>query len=53
MVFVQNLGVGGVLAPGTSVDLSWDPAHTFALDGTADATAGVENDEGLAPLSVG
>jgi spermidine/putrescine transport system ATP-binding protein len=53
MVFVQNLGVGGVHPPGTEVDLSWDPAHTFALDGSADATAGVEHDEGAAPLPVG
>jgi spermidine/putrescine transport system ATP-binding protein len=53
MVFVQNLGVDGVHRPGTKVDLSWDPAHTFALDGRADATAGVELDEGAAPLPVG
>jgi spermidine/putrescine transport system ATP-binding protein len=53
MVFVQNLGVAGVHPPGTKVDLSWDPAHTFALDGSADATAGVEHDEGAAPLPVG
>jgi spermidine/putrescine transport system ATP-binding protein len=52
MVFVQNLGVGGVLPPGTAVDLRWDPAHTFALDGTADATAGVEH-EGAPPVPVG
>lgn len=53
MVFVQNLGVGGVLTPGTAVDLHWDPAHTFALDGRADATAGVEHDEGILPVPVG
>jgi spermidine/putrescine transport system ATP-binding protein len=53
MVFVQNLGVGGVLRPGSTVDLRWDPAHTFALDGSADATAGVEHDEGVTPVPVG
>jgi spermidine/putrescine transport system ATP-binding protein len=53
MVFVQNLGVGGVLAPGTKVSLAWDPAHTFALDGTEDVLAGVEHDEGVAPVPVG
>ena len=52
MVFVQNLGVGGVLPPGTAVDLRWDPAHTFALDGTAAASAGVEH-EGAPPVPVG
>ena len=52
MVFVQNLGVGGVHPPGTKVDLSWDPAHTFALDGSADATAGAELED-AAPLPVG
>ncbi|MGL5828935.1 MAG: ABC transporter ATP-binding protein [Angustibacter sp.] len=30
-VFVQNLGVGGVLPVGTEVTLSWDPEHTFAV----------------------
>jgi spermidine/putrescine transport system ATP-binding protein len=53
MVFVQNLGVGGVLSPGTKVSLAWDPAHTFALDGTEDVLAGVEHDEGVTPLPVG
>jgi spermidine/putrescine transport system ATP-binding protein len=54
MVFVQNLGVGGVHPPGTTVDRSWGPAHTFALDGSADAHAGVEHDdEAAAPLPVG
>jgi spermidine/putrescine transport system ATP-binding protein len=50
MVFVQNLGVGGVLVPGTKVSLSWNPAHTFALDGSEDALAGVQLEE---PVSVG
>lgn len=53
VVFVQNLGVGGVLVPGTVVDLHWDPAHTFALDGSGDVHAGVEHDEGVLPVPVG
>ncbi|HEX7188670.1 MAG TPA: ABC transporter ATP-binding protein [Actinomycetes bacterium] len=53
MVFAQNLGVDGVVPPGTPVDLQWDPAHTFGLDGSADATAGVEHDEGVQPAPVG
>ncbi len=38
MVFVQNLGTGGVLRPGTQVDLHWNPEHTFALDGSGTST---------------
>jgi len=53
MVFVQNVGAGGVVPVGSSVDLHWDPVHTFGLDGRADATAGVEHDEGVAPVPVG
>ena len=53
MVFVQNLGTQGVLPPGSNVDLHWDPAHTFALDGSGDVNAGVEHDEGAEPVPVG
>jgi spermidine/putrescine transport system ATP-binding protein len=53
MVFAQNLGVGGVLPPGSRVDLRWDPTHTFALDGSGDVNAGVEHDEGAEPIPVG
>jgi hypothetical protein len=42
-----------VFAPGSRVDLRWDPAHTFALDGTGDVNAGVEFDEGAQPVPVG
>jgi spermidine/putrescine transport system ATP-binding protein len=42
MVFAQNVGSGGIVPLGTTVDLHWDPAHTFALDGSADAQAGVD-----------
>jgi spermidine/putrescine transport system ATP-binding protein len=52
MVFAQNVGMGGVLRPGTTVDLHWEPAHTFALDGSGDVTAGVEHDEGVRPVPV-
>jgi spermidine/putrescine transport system ATP-binding protein len=52
MVFVQNLGTGAVLRPGTQVDLHWNPEHTFALDGSGDANAGVERIEG-SPVGVG
>jgi len=43
MVFAQNLGVGDVIPVGQPVTLSWEPAHTFGLDGAQDATAGVES----------
>ena len=33
MVFAQNLGAAACCAPARTVDLHWDPAHTFALDG--------------------
>jgi len=52
MVFAQNTGTG-VLAPGTAVDLRWDPVHTFGLDGSADERAGVQHDEGVEPVPVG
>ena len=52
MVFAQNLGAAGLLRPGSKVDLHWDPAHTFALDGSLDANAGVAH-EGPTPVPVG
>jgi len=52
MVFAQNTG-GGVVAPGTTVDLRWDPVHTFGLDGSGDERAGVQHDEGVEPVPVG
>ena len=52
MVFAQNLGAAGLLRPGSKVDLHWDPAHTFALDGSLDANAGVAH-EGATPVPVG
>ncbi len=53
MVFAQNLGTGGLLRRGTTVDLHWDPAHTFALDGRLDVNAGVDRTEGVASVPVG
>ncbi|MGL5857386.1 MAG: ABC transporter ATP-binding protein [Angustibacter sp.] len=44
-VFVQNLGTGGLLPVGSTVDLTWAPEHTFAVRG--DATAGVSVDDGV------
>lgn len=52
MVFAQNMGAGGVVAPGTAVDLHWEPGHTFGLDGTGDVNAGAEFEDG-APVPVG
>jgi spermidine/putrescine transport system ATP-binding protein len=53
MVFAQNLGGGGRVALGSTVTLSFDPAHAFALSGDEDAEAGVAHDEGVTPVPVG
>ncbi len=50
MVFAQNLGVSDVSSVGEQVTLSWEPAHTFGLDGAQDATAGVETVDELPAL---
>ncbi len=47
MVFEQNTGARELFRPGDTVDLHWMPAHTFLLDATQDATAGVEREEDL------
>ena len=52
VVFAQNTG-SGVVAPGTAVDLHWDPVHTFGLDGSGDERAGVQRDQGVEPVPVG
>jgi len=44
--FAQNTGVGAVLPVGQRVTVWWDPAHTFGLDGSQDAAAGVETLDG-------
>jgi len=44
MVFEQNTGARGLLAPGTNVDVSWRPEFAFLLDATQDVHAGIEED---------
>ena len=41
-VFSQNDGVHAPFAAAERVDLCWRPEHTFVLDASQDATAGVE-----------
>jgi spermidine/putrescine transport system ATP-binding protein len=43
-VIRQNDGAP-IHRPGDSVDLSWEPDHTFGLDASQDANAGVEREE--------
>jgi spermidine/putrescine transport system ATP-binding protein len=40
--FVQNAGRHQPMAPGAEVEVSWDPAHTFALDVRQAADAGLD-----------
>jgi spermidine/putrescine transport system ATP-binding protein len=47
MVFEQNTGARESFRPGDQVDLHWMPAHTFLLDASQDAEAGVEKEEDL------
>lgn len=47
MVFEQNTGARDSFRPGDRVDMHWMPAHTFLLDASQDATAGVEKEEDL------
>jgi spermidine/putrescine transport system ATP-binding protein len=47
MIFEQNTGAREGFRVGDSVDLHWMPAHTFLLDASQDATAGVEKEEEL------
>ena len=47
MVFEQNTGARESFRRGDQVDLHWMPAHTFLLDASQDATAGVEREEDL------
>jgi spermidine/putrescine transport system ATP-binding protein len=46
-VFEQNTGARESFRPGDRVDLHWMPAHTFLLDASQDASAGVETEEDL------
>jgi spermidine/putrescine transport system ATP-binding protein len=47
MIFEQNTGAREGFRVGDSVDLHWMPAHTFLLDASQDATAGVEKEDEL------
>jgi spermidine/putrescine transport system ATP-binding protein len=42
MVFEQNTGQRPSYSSGGSVDLSWEPEHTFLLDAAQDALAGAD-----------
>jgi len=53
VVFAQNLGTAGLLPVGSTVDLRWDPRHSFGLPGDDDPTAGAEVDPDLAPARAG
>jgi spermidine/putrescine transport system ATP-binding protein len=44
----QNDGAA-ILRPGQSVDLSWEPDHTFGLDASQDAHAGEEREDEPVP----
>jgi spermidine/putrescine transport system ATP-binding protein len=44
----QNDGAA-LLRPGQSVDLSWEPDHTFGLDASQDAHAGEEREDEPVP----
>jgi spermidine/putrescine transport system ATP-binding protein len=45
MVFEQNTGQRALLKNGDDVDLLWSPEHSFLLDATQDAAAGVMRPE--------
>ncbi|WP_246210637.1 ABC transporter ATP-binding protein [Nocardioides piscis] len=44
-VFEQNTGARDRFRVGDTVDLHWMPGHTFLLDASQDANAGVEHEE--------
>jgi spermidine/putrescine transport system ATP-binding protein len=46
-VFEQNTGARESFRAGDRVDLHWMPGHTFLLDASQDASAGVETEEDL------
>ena len=50
MVFAQNVSTHSVLPVGSAVELTWDPAFTFGLDGAQDAAAGIETLDGEEPV---
>ena len=46
---IMRVGPGTILRPGQSVDLSWEPDHTFGLDASQDAHAGEEREDEPVP----
>jgi spermidine/putrescine transport system ATP-binding protein len=48
----QNDGAA-LLRPGQSVDLSWEPDHTFGLDASQDAHAGEDREDDEEPVPAG
>jgi spermidine/putrescine transport system ATP-binding protein len=44
-VFEQNTGARDRFRVGDQVDLHWQPVHTFLLDASQDASAGVERED--------
>jgi spermidine/putrescine transport system ATP-binding protein len=51
--FAQNTGRAAIVPVGGTVTVSWDPAHTFGLDGGEDAAAGIERIGDTAPAVAG
>jgi spermidine/putrescine transport system ATP-binding protein len=43
-VFAQNLSAEDPIRLGDDVTLTWEPTHTFGLDGSEDVTAGVDKE---------
>jgi spermidine/putrescine transport system ATP-binding protein len=43
-VFSQNLSADDVVRLGDDVVVTWDPSHSFGLDGSEDLTAGVDKE---------
>jgi spermidine/putrescine transport system ATP-binding protein len=43
-VFAQNLSADEPIRLGDDVTLTWEPTHTFGLDGSEDVTAGVDKE---------
>ena len=42
VVYVQNIVPGGSVGAGARVRLSWDPQHTFAVEGNRSVEGGAE-----------
>jgi spermidine/putrescine transport system ATP-binding protein len=44
IAFEQNMGAAARPAVGETVTVSWEPGHSFGLDGGDDLNAGIEED---------